>query len=97
MLGFVFLSGMLFVATCIAALPGFAVLRFGLSWLGRSDWQSFCLAGFLNGAALTMFVWGPHRTSLNLFVEYPPSPIFLVVGTAAGLVTWAAERSMVRA
>lgn len=91
-LGLIGAIGMNFVGTCLLALPGFLVLRLCLWRLQRSDWPSFALAGALNGAALSMLLWGPQTTSFELFQTYPPSPIFLALGALAGVVAWMAEK-----
>jgi hypothetical protein len=95
-LGMVGGLGMIFLLICVAASPGFAVMRLVLRLLRRSDLPSFAAAGALNALLAIILFTGPEEISIALFIEYPPDPIVPVIGGLAGAAACLAERYFAR-
>jgi hypothetical protein len=95
-LGMIGAIGMLFLVICLAAWPGFLAMRLLLRLLKWTDWPSFALAGGLSGMLLTLLFFGPQNSSLELFLKYPPSLIFILVGALSGAVACQTEKYFAR-
>jgi hypothetical protein len=95
-IGLITLIGMLFLVIFLVGLPGFVLMRLVLHRLKRSDMPILAVAGGILGLLYTLLFFGPQTSSIGLFWEYPPSPIFVAMGALAGAASGTTEAYFAR-
>ena len=87
---------LIFLMMCIVALPGFAVLRFVLRVLRRTDWPSFAVAGAINAMISNNLFSSIEDLTIADLTAYWHNPVVPLSGAVAGVASCFAERYFAR-